>query len=309
MEPPFPIVPVPEDASEELENVGSKEKFWYTREDGHRWLFKTNRPNTGEDWAEKIAAELCTLISLPHATYELATWTNKRGVVSRHMGQPDDQLVLGNELLAGRVLGYPRDRGQHFYRNPQYTLDLTLDTLSDPAIGILIDPAWSIPAGVQTAAEAFLGFLLLDAWIGNTDRHDKNWGVLERPTEQGPRRYLAPTFDHASSLGRELRDAERTERLTTRDRNRTVEAYRKRTRSGFFRQEGDRQTMHPVAAFRRAVEVYPGIARAWLDTLAAVRENDVKALFSRIPDAHISPVGREFAICILTLNRDALLSS
>jgi len=76
-----------------LGNVGSKEKFWYTRKDGYRWLFKTNRPNTGEDWAEKIAAELCALLGLPHATYELAEWTPKRGVISRRMGQPGEQLV------------------------------------------------------------------------------------------------------------------------------------------------------------------------------------------------------------------------
>ncbi len=98
--PTFPVILVPDDASEELENVGSKEKFWYTREDGYRWLFKTNRPNTGEDWAEKIAAELCALLGLPHATYEVAEWTPKRGVISRRMGQPGEQLVTWAILVS-----------------------------------------------------------------------------------------------------------------------------------------------------------------------------------------------------------------
>ena len=305
--PTFPEILVPDDASEELENVGSKEKFWYTREDRRRWLFKTNRPNTGEDWAEKVAAELCALLGLPHATYELAEWNNKRGVISLRMGWWGERLVLGNELLAGHVLGYTRLQDERFYRNPQYTLDLTLKTLSDPEIGILVDPAWTLPAGVQTASEAFLGFLLLDAWIGNTDRHDKNWGVLERPTDQGWRRYLAPTFDHASSLGRELLETERNDRLTTRDQNRTVEAYLRRARSGFFHREGDRRTMHPVDAFRLAAEAQPEAAQAWLDKLADVREDDVQALFARIPASRISPVGTEFALNVLTLNREALL--
>jgi len=37
----------------------------------------------GEDWAEKVAAELCELLGLPYAAYELAsTWQGNRGVVS-----------------------------------------------------------------------------------------------------------------------------------------------------------------------------------------------------------------------------------
>lgn len=53
----YQIVGIPEDAREDTEQLGSKPKFWVLL-DGKRWLFKEARPETGEDWAEKIAAEV-----------------------------------------------------------------------------------------------------------------------------------------------------------------------------------------------------------------------------------------------------------
>ena len=64
------------------ETLGSKYKFWFYHEELGRCLYKHNRANLGEDWAEKVAAELCELLGLPHAAYELAsTWQGNRGVV------------------------------------------------------------------------------------------------------------------------------------------------------------------------------------------------------------------------------------
>lgn len=46
--------------------------------------------------------------------------------------------------------------------------------------------------------------LLFDALIGNTDRHQDNWGYLFLPREAGkPNAYLSPLFDHGTSLGHE----------------------------------------------------------------------------------------------------------
>jgi hypothetical protein len=53
-----------------------------------------------------------------------------------------------------------------------------------------------------SAFDAFAGFLLIDAWVANTDRHDNNWAVL-RPEKKsaGARMRLCGSYDHASSLG------------------------------------------------------------------------------------------------------------
>jgi len=314
----YSVVEVPPEAPDALESVGSKRKFWYTQSTGDAeedWLFKAARQDTGEDWAEKVAAELCALIDLPHAKYTLATWTEERndeskewdGVVTPRIQDEQERLMLGNELLAGQINRYPSVEGNRFYKNPKYTLRLTLSVLEDEGLGIQLSSDWSLANDISTVPGAFLGFLLLDAWIGNTDRHDNNWGIIERSGTEGPTRVLAPTFDHASSLGRELQDEERRGRLTTNDENYTVKAYLDRCRSAFVSEEGAKETIHPITAFQRVAKRYPDAAAVWLRRLETVSNPAMEELFDRIPEGRISDVSVEFALRQLQLNRNALL--
>src|SRR5690606_26529729 len=57
--------------------------------------------------------------------------------------------------------------------------------------------------------QVFAGYLTLDAWTANTDRHGENWGVLQADDGSWT---LAPAFDHGSALGSGLTDLNRTTR-------------------------------------------------------------------------------------------------
>lgn len=94
----FPVLLLADDAPDLLEQLGTKEKYWF-RVDGRRYLFKIGRPNTGENWSEKIAAELAGLLGLPHAHYDLAIWRGRQGVLSPLFVPKGGRLILGNELL------------------------------------------------------------------------------------------------------------------------------------------------------------------------------------------------------------------
>lgn len=97
----YPIITIAANAPEATEPLGTKDKFWY---EGGQFLFKQVRHGTGEDWAEKVCAELARRLELPHAEYDLAQWEtgdgNVRGVRSRNFCPPGAALTLGNELLA-----------------------------------------------------------------------------------------------------------------------------------------------------------------------------------------------------------------
>lgn len=53
-----------------------------------------------------------------------------------------------------------------------------------------------MPSGLSSALDVFAGYVLLDAWIANQDRHHENWGALR----MGTALYLAPSFDHGAAL-------------------------------------------------------------------------------------------------------------
>ena len=46
-----------------------------------------------------------------------------------------------------------------------------------------------------------------DALVGNTDRHQENWGLLWSNTGGIPRVRFSPAFDNGTSLGHEITEA------------------------------------------------------------------------------------------------------
>lgn len=293
----FPIIIVPIDAAHTEEAMGSKSKFWYYDTNLGDCLFKRSRPNTGEDWSEKVASELCQLLGLPHASYELAIWNGQLGTISPNLLPPKTALVHGNEILAGMASSYPKDQR---YNVSQHTLSLVLSAINQP--GIQLPPNWDPPLGVDSAVATFIGYLLLDAWIGNGDRHHENWGFVIPISGGIPR--LAPTYDHAACLDRELQDPKRQQHL----QQKTVQAYAAKSRSAFYRQAGDPKPMLTFDVFAIVARDYAQSASLWLDQLAQITPTAIAALLHRIPSERISPDALEFARQMLDLNKGRLLS-
>ena len=111
----YPIVEVQKEWTLAPEFMGTKDKFWYRSPSQNTdWLFKYPRPNSGEHWAEKIAAEVADLIGVLHAKVELATFEKYRGSASESFTRGERELTHGNQILAGAVPTYDADakRGQ-----------------------------------------------------------------------------------------------------------------------------------------------------------------------------------------------------
>ncbi len=308
MDATFPVYVVRKDMMLGHEQVGSKRKFWL-RHEGRKGLFKYARADSGEHWAERIAAELASLLDLPHAEYDLAECEDGHGVLSWSFlrdveDEPEEEFFFGNYILAGLVRGYPRveSTGRH-RRTPEHTVDTVLGTLQFIALPL----PWTPPEGIQRAADVMVGYLLLDALIGNTDRHDLNWGLLRDPSTSDT--CLAPTFDHASSLGRELSDKDRLRRLDLRmaDRRVTVESYVQKATSGLYA-PGGVSPLHPLEAFRRAAVLRPEAAAVWIEKLGAVASTTWSEIVARVPPDWMTEVARAFTIGILETTCRALLT-
>jgi hypothetical protein len=81
--------------------MGSKKKFWYqpSKDPSSPWLFKYPHGGAGQHWAEKIAAEVASLLQVPHATVELATYKGAYGSVTKSFATEGKSLHHGNQLL------------------------------------------------------------------------------------------------------------------------------------------------------------------------------------------------------------------
>jgi len=292
--------------AEDIEWLGTKAKFWFTIDDT-RYLFKAEERGTGEDWAEKVVCELARLLGMPHVDYELAHECEgaapvRPGVVCPSFSPKPLSLLMGNQLLVRRDPNYPA-AAENKYGVKDYTIEVVsavVAALNPPSAEWML----AVPAGVVTAVDVFAGYLLLDAWTANQDRHHQNWGAIQEA--DGTLR-LAPTYDHGSALAPHLLDEERKERLVTKDRNRTVENFAGKGRSGFYASAKDEKTMLALDVFRWFAERHAVAAKLWLGRLDAIGSDAVDAVLAEIPPARMSPVTREFTLKLLTINRRRLL--
>lgn len=296
----FPVITVPLEAPEDYELISTKGGFWFRDRNLALCLCKEATPNTGEDWAEKIASELCALLRLPHAEYDLATYNDKRGIISRSFVPEGGILIVGNEALTRIVPDYPKDPRDL----SGHTIDVVFSAIKESSVQLPRE--WTPPEGIRTAADVFVGYLLLDAWIGNSDRHHQNWAFIKykEASTKEQTTYLAPTYDHSCCLGRELLDEKRLLKLN----NCSVEGYVTKCRSYFYaRVDGNNRKIKTFEVFREVAKRYPDAASVWLDYLGKVSLTDTLDLFRRIPSDRISETAIKFAQKVLELNQCRLL--
>lgn len=293
----FEITKVPADAPEVTETLGTKDKFWY---DDQRLLFKQVRRGTGEDWAEKVCAELARQLGVPRAEYELAEWESPegtvRGVVTPNFCPSGSALILGNELLSEANPDY--QAGHSKFRVRAHTIERVLLTLETKRPRLPL--GWTPPPGIVDAVDVFVGYLMLDTLVGNTDRHHE----IAKPDRTI---YLAPTFDHASSLGCHLLDENRAQRLRTADRNFGVQAFAAKARSALYRDEAATRPLLTIDAFLDAARHKPPAARYWLDKLNAITDAEVAILMSNVPRERMSDTAVEFASELILINKRRLV--
>ena len=200
----YPIIEVQAEWVLQSEGMGSKEKYWYRVPHINEsiWLLKhPARESSGEHWAEKIAAEVAELLGVPHARVELAVLQGKAGSITENIVPDHSDLVHGNEVLESTVSGSVTGE-LNFHRSDHALANIWL------AFEQIFQPDY-----IPVAKRQFAQYLALDTLVGNVDRHSENWGVLRGQVETGFSWSLAPSYDHGSSLGRELSDEQRDKRL------------------------------------------------------------------------------------------------
>lgn len=165
-----------------------------------QYMFKLSDPKYPEQfWAELIAYQIGLLLGIPvppaHAAFD--SMTGECGSLSEWFYQPDEDVFYAAGYFFYReIRGFDKDKGT------QHNL-LTAQQLNTGFIG-------------DNQIFDFWGMMLFDAVIGNTDRHQENWGYLlslsantksvaKRKGElYSVRLRFAPWFDNGTSLGYQI---------------------------------------------------------------------------------------------------------
>lgn len=284
-----------------VETSGRDEKYWLRDPDASEdWLFKAVTVKQGhvhgEDWAEKAASHLADLIGIPHARIELARRGESHGLIALNLIPRLFELQEGRVLLQ-RFPDYVHQPGRggehqgHSLENIQAALE-----------GALPPPGWEAPFNA-VAFDVFAGYLVLDAWIANTDRHENNWAVLRRAGE--PELYLCGSYDHASSLGWNVPDDQRIARLGGPG---LVEQWCGRGIASCFERPAGQPRLTLVSLAKKALDLASREAREhWPAMLEQVVGDAMEEVLSRIEG--MSDPARTFALRVLETNRRRVLDA
>jgi hypothetical protein len=300
----YEIQNILDNQKDSLEQLGTKEKFWF---DNNKKLFKIGRPGTGEDWVEVVSAEICKMLDIPHAKYEFATYENDQGTITTNFVPKDGRLIHGNEVLAKAYSNVHIEYQETMkYKLREYKLKviksiLTLPTtLNDKPISPQMNMLKK-DTEIKSAFDMFIGYIMLDCLISNQDRHHENWGIIIIDKDI----FLAPTFDHASGLGNKETDAEKVDRLNSKDKGYQVKAFVRKAKTPFYHKS--EKTLTTIEAFRLCSEWNSKAAKYWLDKLNKITEDNLYTIFKKVPNHIISEISIKFAIEIIKENKIRLL--
>ena len=308
------------------ETRGAREKLWI-RCDGEaeRWLLKLPRPQTGEHWAEKVAFEVGHLIGVDCAQVELARYHGPAAAGCEEVNRGDDQRFVqeaqlatvcksflpgehdaawadgafhGWEVLQFEVPGYDtkRVRGQRDHNIKNITRVL-FELMTEHQMNPM--PRW------EHRLEQLASYALLDGLIGNTDRHHEYWKVAYVPEGKDTVLKTMPSFDHASSLGRELIDDRRRQYLES---NKVLQ-YLRKGRGGVYVNSRREHAPSPLSLAQVLCRWRPEFTRKTLERIEDLSEVQIRTAVERVPREFISDLAEEFAAKVATTSRQELLRS
>lgn len=162
-----------------------------------RYLYKcsSNAP-PDQFWSEiaayKIGYQLDLIVPPAYAAYNSATGSSGALIEWFYL---DDELryTSGGDYMKRSIPDFDTKTGRQ--HNLQ-SIQAICRRLSSRTYQIINDEFF------ETDFIKYWGELFLfDALIGNTDRHQDNWGMTLTPHQNGSIRRLAPLFDNGSSLG------------------------------------------------------------------------------------------------------------
>lgn len=288
----------------EAEQMGTKDKFWFrdpADPEERDWLFKYPTPGTGQHWSEKIAYEISKHFGILTPRVELALFDGLQGSatisftkVKRDRVFEQYELFHGNQVLSGFDNSY--DAGKR-WRQEKHTIDRIFDSIRS----FTGNSSFS-----EYCLQKLTEYLVFDALISNVDRHHENWGLLRKkiPKKNAYRLRLAPSFDHASSLGRELQDSTGKQNRIRYIEDLGISKYIERAHGPIFIHEKDKKGPSPLdlVNWGRKNDKYEKYFFPALLKVKSVKMDDINKILLSIPNDWITSTSRNFILSLVEYN-------
>lgn len=169
---------------------GAERKFEIIIE-GFRYIVKFQKNSevglTFNHVSEYLGSHIFQNIGIPVQETFLGTYEGKNVVVMKNFLEPEDALIAFNGVVESSL---ERDKELYQYTYEDITAMLRENVKS---------------TNVEETVDRFWDMFIVDALIGNFDRHGGNWGFIKRDNKYR----IAPVYDNGSSLYPKLNSDEK----------------------------------------------------------------------------------------------------
>jgi hypothetical protein len=97
--------------------------------------------------------------------------------------------------------------------------------------------------------------------------------------------------------------------MTTKDKNRTVQAYVTKARSALYGKQADVNPLYTIDAFTEAFSARHKAGLSWLERLEDINPGDVLRILDNVSNELMSDISKEFVERILRENKHRLLET
>ncbi|MED4571769.1 HipA domain-containing protein [Brevibacillus agri] len=267
--------------------------------------WKIEGESTGEMWAEKIASEIGKILGFSTHTVDIACVAADDEIVGHYgldiskldsgmiygalchsfLVEGEESLVEGADMIMEYDFTYNRDilRGEF----EVYSYELLEKIFRK-----------------YNFIEELYKMMVFDTLIGNTDRHQDNFGIIRNEKTNEIR--FAPFYDNSSSLGREL--PQHKIMLMMRDKQ-MFDAYLFGRKSSSLIKWGNIQQhekLNIFSLFQKIRECTPEISK-YVSRIEQLSDNLIIQLLEKVPDVVMTDLQKQFVIRLLITRRDYML--
>jgi hypothetical protein len=313
----YPLLDITKwDIGETLNVAGTKEKKWYRDPKNNRLtLFKlpislTGKTSTqttelsGELWAEKITSEIGKLLNIPVHDVDIGyieadstaldyygvdyskTIDNRiyGAICYSFLTENEEILIEGADMIMEFDQSYDRNKLRGDIEI--YNYDLLLRVFNKYGF-----------------VAKLLEMLVFDTLIGNTDRHQDNFGMIRN--EKTGILTFAPLYDNSSSIGRELLN-KKILLMNTDSQMFYAYLHGRKSASRILWNEWSEKKINTFEFLRRVITMSPEIVYD-IERIENIGNNEIETIVHNVPDEVMTEVKKNFVIKLIKYRRNHML--
>lgn len=257
---------------------GTRKKILSITNDKKLAMFKYEQYDCSESCSEKMAYEIALVLGYDCAKIDLACDD------SGTLGVLNYYFVNNHDTFHTDIVAYlnKNSKDKKYY----YTISNIKSVLDE------ID---------NSLFNSFIKIIIFDALIGEQDRHEENWGILEKNGKY----YVSPLYDNGDSLLKDFKNPIFADLYYSEKRS--FDSYIRKSKTLIYKEDNKTKYKH-FELVKFLYDNYPDIVKNEISNLNKLTDDNICNIVNSIPDGLLTNEHKKYIILYLIKRRDLILN-